>query len=104
LRCEDAGTTVSFQNLPHETQKTADHEDSGGWGTATLILGTGRIIASGDQKKHRLWTILGLLEGIVLTLFCLRFWLGGFLSFLQVSLPLAIAVIFTTAYIAALGK
>ena len=70
----------------------------GGWGIASLTLGLGRTSASRDKRKYRLWAFLGLLEGFVLSLFCLRYWLGGALTFRQVSVPFLIAVFFGAAY------
>ncbi|MGD2294724.1 MAG: hypothetical protein PVF22_02690 [Candidatus Aminicenantes bacterium] len=70
----------------------------GGWGIAALSFGIGRVSASRDQKKFRLWAFLGLVEGAILTVFCLKYWLSGTLVFLQVSVPLLVALIFGSAY------
>ncbi len=70
----------------------------GGWGIAALTFGVGRVLASNREERYRLWAFLGLLEGIVLLTFCLRYWLGGALIFMQVSVPLIIALFFFVAY------
>lgn len=70
----------------------------GGWGIAALTFGVGRVLASNRTERYRLWAILGLLEGIALMTLCLRYWLGGVLIFMQVSMPLLIAVFFSIAY------
>ncbi len=70
----------------------------GGWGIAALTFGVGRVLASNREERYRLWAFLGLLEGIVLLTFCLRYWLGGVLIFMQVSVPLIIALFFSVAY------
>lgn len=70
----------------------------GGWGIAALTFGVGRVLASNREERYRLWAFLGLLEGIVLLAFCLRYWLGGFLTSIQVSVPLIVALFFSIAY------
>ena len=71
----------------------------GGWGIAALTFGVGRIMASKQEERYRLWALLGLLEGSLLFAFSLRYWLGGGLTFMQVSVPLVIALVFATAYV-----
>ena len=65
---------------------------------AALTFGVGRVLASKREERYRLWAFLGLLEGIVLLAFCLRYWLGSVLTFMQVSVPLIIALSFSIAY------
>jgi len=89
------GGFLGFFGLPDYASFLA-----GGWGVAALILGFGRITASWDQKKWRLWSLLGLLEGSILAVFCLRYWLGGVLTFHQVSVPLLIGAVFAICYAA----
>jgi hypothetical protein len=70
----------------------------GGWGIAAICFGAGRIISSFDDKKYTLWGFLGLLEGTLLTLFCL-FHIGkGTVTFLQAVIPLFVAAGFGICY------
>ena len=84
---------LGYPELPQEVNFII-----GGWGIAALTFGVGRVLASNREERYRLWAILGLLEGIVLMTFCLRYWLGSVLIFMQVSVPLLIAVFFSIAY------
>ena len=84
---------LGYPELPQEANFII-----GGWGIAALTFGVGRVLASNREERYRLWAILGLLEGIVLMTFCLRYWLGSVLIFMQVSVPLLIAVFFSIAY------
>jgi hypothetical protein len=93
---EKIGGFLSFSGLPDYASFFA-----GGWGVGALTLGFGRITASWDQKKWRLWSLLGLLEGSLLAVLCLRYWLGGVLTLPQVSIPLVIGALFALCYAAA---
>ena len=84
---------LGYPELPQEVNFII-----GGWGVAALIFGTGRILASLREGRYRLWAFLGFLEGIVLLILCLRYWLGHVLIFRQVSLPLIVALVFSVAY------
>ncbi len=84
---------LGYPELPQEVNFII-----GGWGIAALTFGVGRVLASSREERYRLWAILGLLEGIVLLAFCLRYWLGGVLIFMQVSVPLIVALFFSIVY------
>jgi hypothetical protein len=45
----------------------------GGWGIAALSFALGRVAASRDEKKFKFWGFLGLVEGVVLYVFCLKY-------------------------------
>ena len=75
----------------------------GGWGIAAMTFGIGRIWASYKPEFYWLMTILGLVEGITLCIFCLinvKF-LG--ISFLQAILPLAIGSVYGGLYLIAIS-
>jgi hypothetical protein len=71
----------------------------GGWGVAALAFGLGRVLASRNPAHYVLWAFLGLFEGIILSAFCIYYWLGTGLLFQQISLTLFIAGGFAIAYI-----
>ena len=70
----------------------------GGWGIAAVCLGAGRILSSFDKKNYTLWGFLGLLEGTLLTLFCLFHIRTGTVTFLQAGLPVLIGAGFGFCY------
>jgi len=72
---------------------------AGGWGIATLALGLTRIWASARPTYHRVMLLMGLLEGISLTIFSIIYLFGVHLSLLQVILPLTVGVVFGISYI-----
>jgi hypothetical protein len=73
---------------------------AGGWGVAALALGFGRVTASWDPKKWRLWSLLGLLEGGLLAALCLGYWLRGVLDLTQIGVPLVIGTVLALCYAA----
>lgn len=73
---------------------------AGGWGVAAVAFGTGRVLASRRKENLRFWAFLGLLEGGLLSLFCLRFYFSGVMEFVQVVLPMAVGGIFGICYAA----
>jgi hypothetical protein len=75
---------------------------AGGWGIAALTFGIGRICSSYKPEFHRLMVILGLVEGILLAVFCLINLFFFEINLLQASLPLSIGSIYGLLYFVAL--
>ena len=75
---------------------------AGGWGIAALTFGIGRIWASYKPAFHRMMAVLGLIEGFILTLFCLINVFFLEISLLQAMLPLAVGGVFGILYFVAL--
>jgi hypothetical protein len=75
---------------------------AGGWGIAALTFGIGRIWASYKPEFYWIMVILGLVEGVILAMYCLInvFFLG--ISLLQAMLPLAVGSIYSVLYFVAL--
>jgi hypothetical protein len=75
---------------------------AGGWGIAALNFGIGRIWASYKPEFYRVMVTLGVVEGTVLTAFCLInvFFLG--ISLLQAALPLAVGSVYGVLSLVAL--
>jgi hypothetical protein len=71
---------------------------AGGWGIAALTFGIGRIWTSYKPETHRIMAVLGLVEGSILTVFCLVsvFFLG--ISLLQAVMPLAVGSVYGVLY------
>ena len=66
----------------------------GGWGIAAMTFGIGRIWTSYKPEFYWIMTVLGLLEGITLSVFCLISFIFLGISFLQAMLPLSIGSIY----------
>lgn len=75
---------------------------AGGWGIAAFTFGIGRIWASYKFEFYRLMVILGLLEGVLLFLYCLIHVFFLEISFLQAMLPLAVGSVYGVCYLIAL--
>ena len=75
---------------------------AGGWGVAALSFGIGRIWASFKPEFHRVMLTLGVLEGTILTAFCLGNVLFLGLSWLQVMLVLLVSAPFGVLSLVAL--
>jgi len=73
----------------------------GGWGIAALTFGIGRIWASYKPELYWIMTVLGLIEGIILSVFCMINILFLGVSFIQAILPLAIGSIYGILYVVA---
>ena len=71
---------------------------TGGWGIAALTFGIGRIWASFKPELHPVMVVLGLIEGTILSLFCVGSVLFLDLSWLQVMLALAVGSVFGLLY------
>lgn len=71
---------------------------AGGWGIAALTFGIGRIWTSLKSEFYWVMVILGLIEGMILTLFCLINVLFLDMSWLQVMLPLSVGSVFGILY------
>lgn len=71
---------------------------TGGWGIAALTFGIGRIWASFKPELHPVMVVLGLIEGTILSLFCVGSVLFLSLSWLQVMLALAVGSVFGMLY------
>ena len=77
---------------------------AGGWAVAALTFGIGRIWTSYRREFYRIMVILGLIEGGILTLFCLvNLSLFG-ISLLQAMLPLGIGSVYGILYFIAFMK
>jgi hypothetical protein len=75
---------------------------AGGWGIAALTFGIGRIWSSYRPEFYFVMAVLGLLEGSVLTAFCLINVLFFDISFIQAIMPLSIGSIFGALYLLSL--
>ncbi|HEM49549.1 MAG TPA: hypothetical protein ENO27_04995 [Caldithrix sp.] len=71
----------------------------GGWGIAAMTFGIGRIWTSYKPEFYWIMTVLGLLEGITLSVFCLISFIFLGISFLQAMLPLSIGSIYGILYV-----
>lgn len=74
----------------------------GGWGIAALTFGIGRIWASYKPEFFRVMVVLGLIEGVLLSIYCLINVFFFEISLLQAMLPLAIGSIYGILYFFAL--
>jgi len=72
---------------------------AGGWGIAALTFGIGRIWSSYRPELYFVMAVLGLLEGSVLSSFCLISILFFDISFVQVMMPLSMGSIFSALYL-----
>lgn len=75
----------------------------GGWGIAALTFGIGRIWASYKPEFYWLMTILGLVEGMTLCIYCLISITFLGISLLQAILPLAIGSVYGVLYFIAIS-
>ena len=75
---------------------------AGGWGIAALTFGIGRIWTSYKPEFYWVMVILGLIEGAILTAFCLINVFFLEVSLLQAILPLAVGSIYSFLYVVAL--
>jgi hypothetical protein len=75
---------------------------AGGWGIAAFTLGIGRIWASYQFEFYWLMVILGLLEGVILSLYCLINVFFLEISLLQVMLSLSVGSVYGVFYFIAL--
>ncbi len=76
---------------------------AGGWGTSALAFGVARIWASGKTGFHRPMSVLGMLEGSLLSVFCVACVVVFDLAWIQAILPCAIGSVFGAAYAALLA-
>jgi len=77
---------------------------AGGWGIAALTFGLGRIWASYKPEFFRVMVVLGLTEGVLLSIYCLINVFFLEISLLQAMLPLAIGSVYGVLYFFALQK
>jgi hypothetical protein len=82
-----------YPDLPYQARFAA-----GGWGIAALTFGIGRIWTSRKPMYHGFMVVLGLIEGVTLSMFCVVRILFSPTSLVQASIPFTIAVVFTIAY------
>ena len=75
---------------------------AGGWGIAAFTFGIGRIWASFKFEFYWFMVILGLLEGVLLSLYCLINVLFLEISLLQVMLSLSVGSVYGVFYFIAL--
>ena len=75
---------------------------AGGWGIAAFTFGIGRIWASYKFEFYWFMVILGLLEGVILSLYCLINVFFPEISLLQVMLPLSVGSVYGVFYFIAL--
>jgi hypothetical protein len=75
---------------------------AGGWGIAAFTFGIGRIWASYKFEFYWFMVILGLLEGVILSLYCLINVFFLEISLLQVMLSLSVASVYGVFYFIAL--
>ena len=71
---------------------------AGGWGTAALCFGLGRVWAAYQPQYAWYMAVLGLIEGFVLTVYSLGRILWSPTTFLQGALALAVSATFGLAY------
>ena len=75
---------------------------AGGWGIAAFTFGIGRIWASYKFEFYWFMVILGLLEGVILSLYCLINVFFLEISLLQMMLPLSVGSVYGVFYFIAL--
>jgi len=75
---------------------------AGGWGIAAFTFGIGRIWASYKFEFYWFMVVLGLLEGVILSLYCLINVFFLEISLLQVMLPLSVGSVYGVFYFIAL--
>jgi len=75
---------------------------AGGWGIAALTFGIGRIWTSYKSEFYWVMVILGLVEGMTLSLFCLINVIFLDMSWLQVMLPFSVGSVFGILYFVSL--
>ena len=75
---------------------------AGGWGIAAFTFGIGRIWASYKFEFYWLMVILGLLEGVILSLYCLINVFFLEISLLQVMFSLSVGSVYGVFYFIAL--
>lgn len=75
---------------------------AGGWGIAALSFGIGRIWASYKSEFYQFMVILGLVEGVILVIYCLFNVFFLEISLIQAMLPLAIGSVYGVLYIVSL--
>ena len=73
-----------------------------GWGIAALTFGIGRIWTSYKPEFYWVMVILGLIEGTILTTFCLINVFFLEISLLQAMLPLVVGSVYGVLYFVAL--
>lgn len=71
---------------------------AGGWGIAAFTFGIGRIWASYKFEFYWFMVTLGLLEGVILSLYCLINVFFLEISLLQVMLPLSVGSVYGVFY------
>lgn len=74
---------------------------AGGWGVSTLALGATRIWSSFRRQYHPVMIILGLIEGLSLSVYSLCHVVFTRTTLLQALLPLLIGTIFGFLYLLA---
>jgi len=75
---------------------------AGGWGIAAFTFGIGRIWASYKFEFYWFMVVLGLLEGVILSLYCLMNVFFLEISLLQVMLSLSVGSVYGVFYFIAL--
>jgi len=75
---------------------------AGGWGIAAFTFGIGRIWASYQFEFYWFMVILGLLEGVILSLYCLINVFFLEISLLQVMFSLSVGSVYGVFYFIAL--
>lgn len=75
---------------------------AGGWGIAAFTFGIGRIWASYKFEFYWFMVVLGLLEGVILSLYCLINVFFLEISLLQVMLSLSVGSVYGVFYFIAL--
>jgi hypothetical protein len=75
---------------------------AGGWGIAALTFGIGRIWASYKSEFYWMMVILGLVEGVILAIYCLISVFFFEISLIQAILPLAVGCVYGVLYFVAL--
>jgi hypothetical protein len=75
---------------------------AGGWGIAALTFGIGRVWASYKSEFYWVMVIRGLIEGTILSAYCLISVFFLKTSWLQAMLPLSVGSLFGILYLVAL--
>jgi len=83
-----------YQEMPYQAAFA-----TGGWGIAALSFGLARVWAFREPGFRWYMATVGLLEGVLLSLFCLARVVWSMTTLLQAALPLAISVLFGLAYV-----
>lgn len=85
----------SFKDLPQGVSYII-----GLWGCVFASLGVGYVVAATDPVRHRVWTQVGIVRGVLECLIGLIYLARGTVSFSQAGFGVIVAALISLAYIA----